>query len=571
MTPSGSINFSERTWQSGKPGPANHRAAGLWLSVVGAGAILLCYAAALGLPSIGLYHDDGLYLVTAKALAEGSGYQIISLPEDIPQTKYPILFPLALSALWRIDPSFPGNLALLRLLPFAAAIAWFWMVYRLLLHEGKSQPVAAGVLLLVATSPYVLFFSTNLLSETLFATLAWGGLLLLVRCETEGFTHGRLLGSALLCSAAFNTRTIGVTLIAAGVVSLALRRRLFAALEFGFLCVLMGAPWVLWVERQRAAIPEFLGYYTSANYGDWNLLLNFPWGEKLHILLWNVLYSLWAPAWLMGFRLGPWWPVLLGLGILTALGLVTSWRRGMMIVPIFMLFYSVTILLWAWNPVRFLVPVFPLTLFFAVIGWQRVSERFYGGHRARIVAVIVTVGVFLHAGWDLGRTALLAQERGATCPAICGIRWEEVNALFKEVDRTIPKTATVAVNYDPMLYLFTGRKAIRAFDQDPLLLHYSVEESVEPLGTTEALAGRLSASRVGYVVTMPGPAQKELFLWRQIGGLRREFPGALERVDDDGSAGSRIYRVDLFKLPELAQPAVMRGENFVRSNDSTTR
>jgi len=31
---------------------------------------------------LGLFHDDGIYAVAAKALADGDGYRIISLPGD---------------------------------------------------------------------------------------------------------------------------------------------------------------------------------------------------------------------------------------------------------------------------------------------------------------------------------------------------------------------------------------------------------------------------------------------------------------------------------------------------------
>jgi hypothetical protein len=51
------------------------------------------YWIAFRAPAVGINHDDGIYLVTAKALAEWEGYRIISLPTNPPQTKYPILFP----------------------------------------------------------------------------------------------------------------------------------------------------------------------------------------------------------------------------------------------------------------------------------------------------------------------------------------------------------------------------------------------------------------------------------------------------------------------------------------------
>src|ERR1700676_3260954 len=61
------------------------------------------------LPSLGAYHDDGVYLVTAKAIAQGKGYRIESLPDERWQTKYPPVFPLALAMVWRLLPHFPEN------------------------------------------------------------------------------------------------------------------------------------------------------------------------------------------------------------------------------------------------------------------------------------------------------------------------------------------------------------------------------------------------------------------------------------------------------------------------------
>ena len=49
------------------------------------------------LPSFGDLHDDSLYYVSAKSLADGGGYRIESLPGEPAQTKYPPLYPLLLS------------------------------------------------------------------------------------------------------------------------------------------------------------------------------------------------------------------------------------------------------------------------------------------------------------------------------------------------------------------------------------------------------------------------------------------------------------------------------------------
>ena len=45
-------------------------------------------------PRFGDLHDDSLYYVSAKSLADGGGYRIESLPGEPSQTKYPPLYPL---------------------------------------------------------------------------------------------------------------------------------------------------------------------------------------------------------------------------------------------------------------------------------------------------------------------------------------------------------------------------------------------------------------------------------------------------------------------------------------------
>src|SRR5580765_7909418 len=70
------------------------------------------------MPHFGHLHDDSIYFVAAKSMADAQGYRIMSLPAAPFQTKYPPLWPAALSVIWRIDPLFPENLRL------AIAFAW---------------------------------------------------------------------------------------------------------------------------------------------------------------------------------------------------------------------------------------------------------------------------------------------------------------------------------------------------------------------------------------------------------------------------------------------------------------
>ena len=67
------------------------------------------------LPSFGDLHDDSLYYVSAKSLADGGAYRIESLPGEPSQTKYPPLYPLLLSVAWRMNSEFLQNLSLIHI------------------------------------------------------------------------------------------------------------------------------------------------------------------------------------------------------------------------------------------------------------------------------------------------------------------------------------------------------------------------------------------------------------------------------------------------------------------------
>ncbi len=198
-------------------------------ATLGFAAILVALAVAYGTflvaPAAGIFHDDGVYLVTAKALAEGSGYRIVSLPWEPAQTKYPVLFPFLLSLVWRVFPVFPENLPFLRLVPLGFAVVWLALSYRLLRAVGETRERAILGLTVVAVSPWVVFVSTATLAETVFSTLVVAAVLLLVRIDSGDVRRLAPLGAGMLMGAAMLTRAAGAAPALAGVLVLILRRR----------------------------------------------------------------------------------------------------------------------------------------------------------------------------------------------------------------------------------------------------------------------------------------------------------------------------------------------------------
>ncbi|MGB9604262.1 MAG: hypothetical protein ACPL88_00100, partial [Bryobacteraceae bacterium] len=110
------------------------------------------------MPHFGSLVDDGVYWVSAKALAEGQGYRVVSLPEKPWQTKYPPLYPAYMALVWKLNPRFPENLSL------ATLFAWLWappvLLLSFLMFRMLGLVLAEACLLtaLLAVNPHFLYF-----------------------------------------------------------------------------------------------------------------------------------------------------------------------------------------------------------------------------------------------------------------------------------------------------------------------------------------------------------------------------------------------------------------------------
>lgn len=483
-------------------------------------------------PAVGIFHDDGIYLVTAQALAEGRGYRIVSIPWEPVQTKYPILFPWLLSLVWRVNPSFPDNLPWLRLIPLGFAVVWGGLVWRLLRRLGASREVASIVLLLTASSPWVLFVSTTLLAETLFAALVTAGLLLIVRLYAgegrrfDGLLAGGMMGASVLA------RTAGVAPAVAGLIALVLKRQWPASGQYVIGVLVTGLPWFWWVAY-NASDPGIDPFYLSTNYGSWNLVSNYSWSEKLIVLGVNAAYAM---------TLGQFWGMTAPLWLAIAAGVVASglvgwglWLARSTPLALLVAAYLAMLLGWAWPPVRFLVPVLPLLMWLALLG----------AGRRRQVATLVAVA-FLASGvlstWQL---VTAVREKGGTWFAAAGVNdWREMKRQIEWIDREAPRDAVIVAIHDPTYYLFTKRQALRPFHFDPLLLYYNVHGRPEnPFGTAEDFRNRLLALDAAYVVTIPTDGVEQL-----VRELLAVSPGCLTPVSRNPTSGYVIYKVERSRL-----------------------
>lgn len=499
--------------------------------------------------AVGLYHDDGIYVVTAKALAEGKGYRIISLPDPIAQTKYPFLFPLLLAGVWKIFPQFPENVLFLKLVPLLHTVLWCWLIYRFIKQNAKSIGVARSITALTLASPWVVFFSTTIVSETMFACLCTGALFSLRDLEQDPAETGvkKIVISSMLASASFLTRTAGLPLIVAGTLGLFLKRRYKVGLEFFLLCALFVAPWFWWQAVHHNPDAAADAYYSWSNYQSWNLLTNFTPAQKAIIFLKNILNLAVSPGDLLGLKRGPFVPFFAFTFAAFALyGFLRDMSRCVNSLHLFLLLYNGMLLVWAWPPMRFCVPVLPFLLFFAYKGFVLFCAQLLKVRsippRASWIPAFALIPILCYALYIGARRT--AESGAASLAYSPPENWQACSSLLDWIREHTPPDAVLLGNLDPTFYLYTGRRAVRGFTADPFQLFYA-DKPEFPLGKISDLMRTVIERRVNYIVQTPSVRfQEGPFLNSLIDGMVGKYPEVFRLAKAASVPGYAVYEVD---------------------------
>lgn len=475
-------------------------------------ALIPIYATAWRVPAVGLFRDDGVYVVTAKALAEGRGYRIISLPDEPRQTKYPPLFPAVLAVLWKVGPAFPANLPLLKAVPLLAAVAWFGLTAILLRRLGVDNIVLPLLVVALASLPYVVYLSTTLLSEMLFAALCTGALICLETLD-DAPSGQRLIVGAVLAAAATMTRTTGLAVIAGGAAWLLLARRDVArCLLFTAVAAALLIPWLTWVASSPDA-----GYYGASNYRDWNVLSPFSpvtLAARVRVVAINTIWTALTPAWAIGAPMGT-----ASIALTSAMLIVGALRRDVYrrASAWFVAAYLGMVIGWAWPPWRFVLMVLPLLAWMAIAGMPRM----------RYTSVVVAGGLAIACVAGIVQSAGMAR-RGAQFGTLTtgtdGERWSDVLNAATWIRTHTTSGERLVCNLDPLYYLLTDRKATRGFEANPFRLFYGTDAQ-NPLGTADEAWAAIRRARGTLIVETPdlffaeGPHLKSRYAELEARGL----------------------------------------------------
>jgi hypothetical protein len=422
------------------------------------------------LPRFGELHDESLYFVSAKSLADGGGYRIESLPGEPAQTKYPPLYPLLLSVVWRLNPVFPQNLVLAGWLSWLALPAILILLLRMYPDLGFSRFQTWLMLAMFALGPYIILTSTLLLSELPFLVLILAAMLLIEGgLKRPANAIAWIASAGVVTGLAYLTRSAGIALVPAAILYFWIRKQPRLGAIFVATSVPLIAGWMVWarVHQTPTDDPALFYYLDYLRYQLYSVsLAEFP------LFLWKNTDGL---LWGLGGLIVPKIASSMFLKIFSQVlavamisGVVRMLRKGQAtLFALFALFSCGMLLVWHYPPnERFVIPIFPLALAGLVTELtsftdtlrvsfrhrkkdQRVAAYVLGSFAALIVVAVVGLQVYL-AAFYLPEDA--RQHRVHKADRVAEFKWIQANT---------PAYATVLSADDPLLYLYTGRHAMR--------------------------------------------------------------------------------------------------------------
>jgi hypothetical protein len=343
-------------------------------------------------------------------------------------------------------------------------------------YASPGAAFAAGAL--CACSPALLYFGTLALSEGPFSLLAVGAFWAIeatmgargrARVLATALLAGTLIGLAGLC------RTLGFVWIAPAALLFLLRQR-WALAPFLIMSVPAAASWALWSWN---AIPRGIDpvFYWYVDYGSWWRQANGP--ELANFVAKNLLWTLQTFVYEVVPGAVVLWLVLAGgfawiwapLSLFLARGAARFARAGRAL-PWLLAIYAIPVLLWPWPPDRFWVPLIPLCAGLMLGEIERLWRRRWPG-RMRIALDLVLLAMILNtANLVIVRLAITRHHYPIGLPGTETPRWESLRDAFGWLRSNTPRDAVIAAALDPMVWLYSDRRAFRFYTQNPIAAFY---------------------------------------------------------------------------------------------------
>jgi hypothetical protein len=250
--------------------------------------------------------------------------------------------------------------------------------------------------------------------------------------------------------------------VPAFVIVLLLRRNLVPAVVAALACALFIVPWHVWVSAHGSEIPQvLLGKYGP--YDAWmsNAVREHGVSFVLDVVVRNVR-ALYGMLWVMftGSEASPTVlrpPAAIIATVLLALG---AWRlaRRAPVTAWFLAAYMALVIVWPFEPTRFVWALLPLFCAMLALGIAFIMElrpRTTSRRVVRYAALAASVMLVGGFGWYNGNG--VRQQWRDSVPRSIATR---ATPVVEWVRRSTRPTDIIATEDDPLVFLYTGRRAV---------------------------------------------------------------------------------------------------------------
>ena len=410
------------------------------------------------MPQLGWPHDDGIYFAGAKSIAAGQGHTIPHLPGAPAQTKYPPLYPLLLAPVWWLAPQFPQNLPIATLFAWLAVPPMLWLCLLLFRRLGFPEWAGWTMTAMLAINPYLTLFGRSLRSEIPFTVLLLGAVLVAGRSAPL---------AGLMAGLSYLTRTAGLPLLLGMPLVYASKRQWREAVLFTLTMLPFVAGWAFWQrEHKPGGEDPYILYYLDY---VWYEFYNVDRHNLLTVLYENLDVAIGAMAVPVLPFIGNFADKMLAqaLAIGSVIGVVrlAREREDARAYAVYALLSSVMLVMWHVPPNgRFFFPIFPLLLAGFFTECKQVSAMLQSAYRSgtqRRAALAFASVLLILFGYTVWNNVVLAAEI-APEGAQQEIRMtRDMTACATRIESELPRDAAILTDNDPLLYLQTGRTAMR--------------------------------------------------------------------------------------------------------------
>ena len=415
---------------------------------------------------VGVYADDAMYVILARSIATGQGLRVLNLPGAPYAIHFPPGYPLILSALWRLAPSFPDNVMLFKAFNAVCLGIVAVGVARFMRERVGGPALAAGIGLLTAVSVPLLFLGALLLSELTFLALLMLVLAALERFADERAPIWRAVALGVAVGACALVRTHGVVLAPAAGLVLACRGRWRDAVTLVGAAFLTLFPWQLWSARHAGAFTgPLLGTYGS--YGAWWRMGYDAMGSSLFVrTLRETIPQTYATFAVLFAPVNTSATLVVTMVLLLAciaFAVRAYWRR-LPVTLVFLLGYLTILELWPGPPLRMLWGLWPLFLMLFAIGAREMARA--ARHRGIAMRLLAAAAVlWLVVGYGSYEWRGLRGQWWETHSRLAGA---QIRGLVAWTRTYTQPNDVVSTDAEGAVFLYTGRHTVpvRTFTVD---------------------------------------------------------------------------------------------------------